>query len=447
MTVFARSPVLIRASRLCLYFLLLVWPFACHGDADTIFRNNSGAVVVVASFDERGNPIGQGSGFIVSSDGKVVTNYHVVTMASRIKVKHGDAVYDVEGLTHVDSDNDLAILKLAKGKYPAVKIGNSDVLRVGEKVYAMGSPQGLENTISEGIVSGIRKIDKDISIIQMTAAISRGSSGGPLFNERGEVVGIATFLIAETQNLNFALPVNLITQGLAKNDLVEPGEACRVDFNQTAACFFYQGVAYGMLGRHDRAVDSFKRSLTVDSRRVETLVNLGVSYANMEKLGEAVDMFNRALALEPENVDVLARLGRVYAKQGNYAQSTKVLEKSLKINPGHVDARFFLALNYASRGKKAEAVKALQEVIRLEPLYADAYGYLGSVYTDMGRYGDAISAFKMGISQRPADPGMHLGLGKAYASAGNKASALQEYQILQTLDKEMANKLFKIIYR
>jgi len=427
--------------------ILALSSYACQRSGNKIFRSNNEAIVVVASFDEYGRLISQASGFIVSPEGKVVTNYHVVSMASTIKIKNGSTIRSVFGLTHVDSDNDIAILRLEKGKYKSVKIGNPNTLRVGEKVYAIGSPQGFENTMSEGIISGIRKVGRDMSVIQITAAISRGSSGGPIFNADGEVVGITPFLIAETQNLNFALPVNLVSRGLKKNDIVEPKEACRVDFKQTASCYFYQGLAYGISGRQDRAIDAFRRSLSVDPNRVETYVNLGVSYVNTDKFREAEKMFARALAIDPGNPDALARLGAVYTHLKKYDDSIRVLKKALSLWPDHVDSNFFLALNYEAQGKTADAIPILHAVIRLQPQHTEAYSRLGSIYTDMGKLDDAITIYKAGISHKPDDPMLHLGLGKAYALSGDRAAALEEYKILKAGNGEMAKELFSIVYK
>jgi tetratricopeptide (TPR) repeat protein len=432
---------------LALIFLIALFSYSCRGNGNKVFRSNNDAIVVVASFDEDGRLLGQASGFIVTPDGKVVTNYHVVSMAYTIKIRHEGTTRNVTGLTHVDSDNDIAILRLEKGKYKTVRIGDPRALKVGEKVYAIGSPQGLENTMSEGIISGIRKAGDNTSLIQITAPISRGSSGGPVFNVRGEVVGITTFLIAETQNLNFALPVDLISRGLKKNGIVEPKEACRVDFNQTASCYFYQGVAYGVNGKQDRAVDAFKRSLKVDPNRAETYINLGVSYALLEKYGEAEKMFDRALALEPENPDALAKLGATYTELGRFEEATKILNRSLAARPDHVDSYFFLALNYEAQNKLDEAVPILLAIIKLQPQYADAYAHLGTIYTGMGKLNEAIAVFKTGISQKPEDPMLHLGLGKAYALSGDRAAALEEYKILKSGNVEMAKELFAVVYK
>ena len=241
---FIRTRILLS----CLLMAMIFIPSICSADADMIYRENDPAVVVVIAIDKEGKPMSIGSGFIVREDGAVVTNYHVIDMATDVKVKIGPNVLDIEGVLHVDPENDLAILKLNGNNYQKVRIGDPNKLKVGEKLYVIGSPQGLQNTVSEGILSGIRNLDAHRNILQMTAAISPGSSGGPVFNSRGEVVGVATFLIAETQSLNFAMPINLIASGLLKKELVSAQDACKVDFDETAACFYYQGLAFGIMG-------------------------------------------------------------------------------------------------------------------------------------------------------------------------------------------------------
>jgi tetratricopeptide (TPR) repeat protein len=437
-------PKIFRALVFLLPFLL---PALSWGDADKIYRDNSPAVVVVVAFDGGGRPLGQGSGFIVREDGAVVTNYHVVNMAKDIKIKVGEKVRDTEGVLHIDPDNDLAIVKLKGSGYPTVALGDAGKLQVGEKVYAIGSPRGLENTISEGILSGIREIDPKRRILQMTAPISPGSSGGPVFNAIGEVVGIATFLIAETQNLNFAMPVNLIRAGLTKREVVSPGEACRVDYTETASCWFYQGLAYGAAGRYDSAADSFKRSLAMDSKRVETYINLGVSYANLRKFQEATEMFLQALKIQPNEAEALSRLGAVYSELGRYRDAIATFGMSVEIEPSDPQTHYNLAVTYGRMDEYRKAADAAKEAIRLAPKYTEAHICLGMAYTKLGMHPEAAVEFKTAIRLDPEDPRTHLGLGKTYASMGERASALEEYKILKQMNPKLADELFDVIYK
>ena len=430
-----------------LFLLMLLIPGICRADADSIYKQNNRAVVVVISIDGRGRPIGQGSGFIVREDGAVVTNYHVINMAADVKIKLGMKVLDVEGVLHADPENDLAIVKMEGKDYPKVKIGDANKLQVGEKIYVIGSPQGLENTISEGILSGIREVDRKHKILQMTAPISPGSSGGPLFNSDGEVVGVATFLIAETQNLNFAMPINLVLAGLAKKELVSPQEACQVDYNETAACWYYQGLAFGTTGQFDRAAEAFKRSLAIDSKKTETYINLGVSYANMRRYKEAVEMLNEAVKIEPDHPDALNKLGTVYGQMGKYKESLSALKKSAGLKPENPENYYGMAVTYGKMGDFSESIKAANEAIKLNPKYAEAHGLLGFAYASTGKHKEAASAYKAAIRLEPDNPLPHFGLGKAYAAMNERSSALEEYKILKNLNPNLADELFGLIYK
>jgi tetratricopeptide (TPR) repeat protein len=446
-----KYPIYFTASAIgIIFFSILVMfcaPLRSWANADVIYKENSPAVVVVASIDGEGKPTGIGSGFIVSEDGVIVTNYHVVNMASDIKIKIGARVMNVEGLLHVDPENDIAIIKVKGKEYPKVRIGDANKAQVGEKVYVIGSPQGLENTISEGILSGLREIDRERKILQMTAAISPGSSGGPVFNSRGEVIGIATFLIAETQNLNFAMPVNLVMAGLSKTQLVSPQDACKLDFNETASCWLYQGLAYGSIGQHDRAADAFKRALDIDSKKVETYVNLGISYANMSKHQEAIDMLNQALKIDPNRAETFSKLGMVYSQMEKYDDAVINLKRSIDLKPGDPVTYFNLAVTYGKMNQYKKAIESAKEAIRLVPNFPDAHGFLGFSYTSLGMHAEAAGAYKEAIRLDPDDPRMHLGLGKAYVNLGERALALDEYKILMKVNPGMANTLFDSIYK
>ncbi|NLB72444.1 MAG: PDZ domain-containing protein [Firmicutes bacterium] len=154
------------------------------------------------------------SGFIVRSDGYVLTNNHVVEGAKEIVVTLADGRKFNGKIMGRDSRNDLAIVKIEAKNLPAVQLGDSDAIRPGDFAIAIGNPYGLQHTVTAGIISGLaRSLDGDPSeagiYIQTDAAINRGNSGGPLINIDGKVVGINTAIIAQAQGLGFAIPVNV----------------------------------------------------------------------------------------------------------------------------------------------------------------------------------------------------------------------------------------------
>jgi hypothetical protein len=179
-------------------------------DIPAIAKAANGVIVSIITSDKNGKPVAQGTGFLVSKDGRIVTNYHVIKGASSAVVKLPDgAFYDVDGVVAFDKARDLAVIKAHGQNFRVVSLGDSDRVQVGEEIVAIGSPLSLESTVSSGIVSGIRTIKEEGGkFLQITAPISPGSSGGPLFNMAGEVVGITTLYLKGGENLNFAIPSN-----------------------------------------------------------------------------------------------------------------------------------------------------------------------------------------------------------------------------------------------
>jgi hypothetical protein len=178
-----------------------------------------GAVVSIIMSGKDGSPIAQGSGFLISKDGLIVTNYHVIESGSSAVVKLPDgAFFAVDGVLAFDKARDVAIIKAHGENFRTITLGNSDQLQVGEEVVAIGNPLSLESTVSNGIISGIRTVEEEGGkLLQVTTPISPGSSGGPLFNMAGEVVGITTLYLKGGENLNFAVPINDVKSLLLAN--------------------------------------------------------------------------------------------------------------------------------------------------------------------------------------------------------------------------------------
>jgi hypothetical protein len=160
---------------------------------------------------------GIGSGLILDSTGVIVTAAHVIKGVNSLVVRltSGEEL-DVEGIAEVDPRLDLAILRVAGFGMPAARLGNSDSVRLGDRIFAIGSPLGLERSVSDGLLSSFR-INEGVRLMQISAPVSPGSSGGPIFAEDGAVVGIVISGIrgGGAENLNFALPINYVRGKLA----------------------------------------------------------------------------------------------------------------------------------------------------------------------------------------------------------------------------------------
>ncbi len=158
-----------------------------------------------------------GSAVIIDSEGYLVTNYHVVANATEIRLQMSDGRIANPDIIGVDRETDLAVLKVDLGPLPAIPLGRSDQLRIGDVVLAIGNPYGLAKTVTQGIVSATGRGQLDLAtfenFIQTDAAINEGNSGGALINSRGELVGINTAVLAQdagTEGIGFAIPVDLV---------------------------------------------------------------------------------------------------------------------------------------------------------------------------------------------------------------------------------------------
>jgi len=191
-------------------FGLLTTQASAQDNLPQLVKKIQPAVVTIIAYDAKGKPKTQGSGFFISPEGHFSTNYHVLSGASRAILETADGErYPVKTIVGKDSAGDL-IIAVADDPFAAIGRGSLKISpimpEVGERVVVIGSPLGLEQTLSDGVVSAGRKIDGLGEIIQITAPVSPGSSGSPVVNMKGKVIGVATLQMIRGQNLNFAVP-------------------------------------------------------------------------------------------------------------------------------------------------------------------------------------------------------------------------------------------------
>ena len=211
------------ASLVLLVFLLFcIVTVATAQTPQQIAQKAFRSTVLLVMEDANGQPLSLGSGFFVG-DGQIATNLHVVEGSTRgyAKLVGQETKFNIEGYTAIDEKRDLIILKVTAFGTQTISLANSDFAQVGETVYAVGNPRGLEGTFSDGIISSIRPVGND-KLIQITAPLSPGSSGGPVLNRNGQVIGVSVLTIRDGQNLNFAIPSNYLKTLLTKVGITKP---------------------------------------------------------------------------------------------------------------------------------------------------------------------------------------------------------------------------------
>ena len=219
---------LLAGRALCLRIIVLALFLRCGisaanaQTAQQIAQNAFGSTVLLVMEDANGQPVGLGSGFFVRPN-QIATNLHVVEDAARgyAKLVGRQTKHDIVGMTAIDAKRDLVILKVSALGTKSLSLGDSDTVQVGETVYAVGNPHGLEGTFSQGIISSVRRVGAD-KLLQLTAPISPGSSGGPVLNSKGKVIGVSVATFRRGQNLNFAIPSYYLTALVARVGAAKP---------------------------------------------------------------------------------------------------------------------------------------------------------------------------------------------------------------------------------
>src|SRR5258705_8299049 len=223
MTFEAVTTVTMRV-RLIFYVYLLV-SISCPAsvsaaDIPALVQKAKPAIVEILTYDQQNRLLKTGTGFFISTDGLLLTNYHVISGGSSIMAKTPTgAVYFLKSVLSASKTYDVAELQFLATDVPYLSLGSSSSAVEGQRVLVIGNPEGLEGTVSDGIISAFRD---NRSMIQITAPISLGSSGSPVLDESGQVLGIAELIFKEGQNLNFAISSESIRDAIAKSAVVTP---------------------------------------------------------------------------------------------------------------------------------------------------------------------------------------------------------------------------------
>jgi S1-C subfamily serine protease len=373
--------------------------------AQAIFTQASPAVVRVVSRDENFREVALGSGFFVTREGVLVTNYHVVKGAKFANVLlHTGATFFVDSILALDEASDLALLKVKGDNLSCLALAPTDKsLAVGDHVFAIGNPQGLTNSISEGIISGLRD-EKGVPGVQTTAAISPGSSGGPLLDDKGCVVGVTTATLRGGQNLNFAVAAPKVKTLLAKAatspsvalasrggtplepsaakdletvwDAIQNGrwseaggilERLRNLDRNNPLIWFQTGVLHAALGNQDMALEAFNQMIALAPENPSGYLAAGEILRKEKKYNESLVAFSKAAELSPELSVCHTRIGMVLYELGRYQESEATLQKAIRFRPDDADAYRYLALACLKLGQKDKALRAVETLKLLNP--------------------------------------------------------------------------------
>jgi len=407
-------------------------------------------VVVVFVRDTAGQPESQGSGFFID-ERHVITNRHVIEDGAQaeVKLKNGRS-YAVTGIVAEDTENDLVLLRVdipRDAGHRPLPVSPSEP-RKGEEVYVLGAPRGLEFSVSRGIVSAIRAMGGMTSdrVVQTDASISPGNSGGPLINAAGEVIGIASFIRTDGENLGFAQgawhATALRAGGLQTLVQWQSGRAeeyyeqARTAYNQKryadaipllvkvvqgspehALAWFQLGFALDEVGKKTEAIAAFERHLrtgVTGTAAAETLFNIGIISKQAGQMQRAKQAFQEALEQDPNYEGALLQLGLLSWETKNWNDVVKYYSQLLSGDPSNAAVRADLSTAISNIG--AEDLQA-------------------------GRHWTAVRRFQEAIQVDNANNRARFGLGLAAHELGYGGTVREMYNELLVRDASLAAKL------
>ncbi|HEV2834479.1 MAG TPA: tetratricopeptide repeat-containing serine protease family protein [Pyrinomonadaceae bacterium] len=333
------------------------------------------AVVAIATYDSNGEALMTGSGFFLRS-GQVVTNLHVVRGATRAEIKTLDGkgkVYPVTGALDVDEEGDLALLNVDMPLQPAR--GSelaSDLPDEGEAIFVIGNPLKLEGSVSDGIVSAVREVPNSYRIIQITAPISHGNSGSPVFNLRGQVLGVVTVKVTNGQNINLAIAAARVGQ-LRAGKLIPLTELTLKAKGDVAESSYRNGLDSLWLGNYDSAVGYFENAVNKNPKRAEAWVQVGYCKVKQGKSQEAIRAYLQALQLKPEDAEIHNKLGDAYYYAGRLREAIESYTTAKQIRPDNAETFYNLAIAYYESGNLTMAAAEARALQRLDQKLYEKY--------------------------------------------------------------------------
>jgi S1-C subfamily serine protease len=403
------------------------------------------AVVMIEAESDDGT--GQGSGFVVEGDGAIVTNLHVLAGASTLTVSLRDGTRFTEvAVRAFDVERDLAVVVVelpnGAGALPTVELGDTTSIEPGAAILVIGNPLGLEQTVTEGIVSAWREPGGEDAgrpeddprsalllppcrLLQISAAISPGSSGGPVFNDRGEVIGVAASgVLHGIAGLNFAVPVDelpaLLDEDMAM-DLMTFQE--RVDGERLELARPHLESAEVAYDREESraAADHLERALQLHPRYEEALLLAGRIALESGQIDLAEKRLGEAARVSEDNAEAWFLLGKLHHEMAIARDDAALLfqaeaeyEKTLELEARHGGAAYNLAVILAGRGSFDRAEELLRVAIDSGPEITDAYYTLGEIYLAQGRFGEATTTFEQALWEDQDHALSHFGLAKLY---------------------------------
>ena len=399
--------------------------------AEDIAEKALAATVYLEMQDKNGKTLGIGSGFFVKPN-LIVTNYHVIEGAAKgtAKLVGKYTTYDIEGFTATDQINDLALLKVTAYGIKSLPLGDSNTVQISETVYVASNPKGLEGTFSDGTITS-RQNKNTKEWLQMTAPISLSSSGGPVLNRKGEVIGVSLPWYRnsgdplDAQPLNILIPSNYVKILLTHSNTAKPLGQDNVFISPDT--YFRWGYMKLVLENYNSAIADFTETIRLAPKNIYAYFNRGIAKSHLGQHIAAIADWNEAIRLNPDFVSAYVNRGFLKGQLGQYVAAIADFNTVIRVKPNLAVAYFYRGLMKGNLKQYAAAIKDFDTTILLEPNNPDAYNNRGAAKSELGQYAAAIADWDTTVRLKSDYAEAYFNRGLARGKLGQHADAIADF--------------------
>lgn len=392
---------------------------------EKIYRKTNDAVVRIYTSGRDNKLTGQGSGVILKSKRWIITNAHVAEKGNYLFAEHLGTMFELDSFIVKNEEEDILVIRIKEGDgsdalkdIPDLKIFDSDKVKTGQRIYTIGSPLDFENTISEGIISGIRRSGHDSlsKYLQISAPISEGSSGGAVLDAKGRLIGITTSVVTgrTVQNINFAIPINKVLEVVEQSKVVDNDpllydkyykkaiEEMEIHHYDHALVYFKNaaGLSHGseneqnnlryMIGRcylsnnePDSAIIYLQSAIAPPIRKY-CYYYLGRAWMQKKNYKNAEIAFRNSIHADTNFVDAYNGMVSLYIRQNQLLKASTWLLRAAKVERANPETFYLTAKVFYLSGKYDDAIETLTDLVKWKPNYADAIFLLSEIYMEKG---------------------------------------------------------------
>jgi len=436
-----KEKLIFLSSAFLLFSINLI--FSQSEEALKILENNRAGIISITAYGDKKQIVGEGSGFVLEN-GVIATSYLLISQASAVEGKNfqGKKV-KIDGILAVDKNLFIALLK-TKGKEQALTLGNSDDWKMDNKVLVIGSNEAGEIAVFEGTVTKLQELRPNQKIIDTSFSLPEKSSGGPVLDTKGQVLGVT---IVPEAGLKFIIPSNPL-KTLPKKAEIKFKNWQHEDYLSTTEGAFLAGKISSLLDETGKAEKYLEKVVKVNPENIGAQSLLASVFTRQRNYEAAISAYKKVIELDGNRDDAYYGLGLVYLSMRRFGEAIQPLEKAIQLNLDNKEAYFHIGSAYEELKDFSKAAESYEKYVNSDPKKpGPAYSRLGFCRFELGQFEAAAAAFQEALKENPKDLAMNERLAKSYQNSGQYEKAEEVYKYLAQLSPEYTLNYYRTILR